>query len=305
MNTLKSYIKEGLFSSDSIEDQIGDQYYVSLFNSNKFRNYILKVFSLRLRYTIDDLIKYDKETETLRIYLEYAYTVKISNYFFLLKKYFDEFKNVILIKSSMNLIVEFRIKIDNNKAKLFNEFFKNISFNSIKFFKDADDLIINYGITDIMSSFSSIYLITDSLKNIKINITEIKPDINKIIEIYVSNINNLKELEFISNSSTIKNIFNNTKKHIIIPSENIYNDISEYIKNYYDPDKKTITYIKQYNHIKELVYSIINNTKFYNENVFIEITKSRRPEIQIVNKKDEIILKYKTHIYSQIIKLRF
>lgn len=302
MNTLKTYIKEGLFSTDSIEDQVEDQYHVSLFNSNKFRNNILKVFNLRLRYTIDDFIKYDKETETLRIYLEYVYVVKINNYFFLLKKYFDEFKNVVLISSSQNIIVEFRTKIDSNKAKIFNEFFKNISFNSIKFFKDTEDLIINYS---SKTSFSSIYLITDNLKNIKINITEIKPDINKTIEMYVSNINNLKEIEFISNLPSIKNIFNNVKKHIIIPNEDIYNDISEYIKNCYDPDKKAITYIKHYNHIKELVYSIINNTKFYSENVFIEITKSRKPEIQIVSEKDEIVLKYKEHTYSPIIKLRF
>lgn len=294
MNTLKSYIKEGLFNPDSVEDQIDNQYYLSLLNELK-KNNINSVFEfVSKNITNNNLFKL--ENNELYINLDLVNRINITNQLLILiENYFNKFKKVNFIQNNneLNLFIEEQIW-DKSKVELINDFFKDIIFNNFYFNQKIENLSINVGVKNKITPTINIFAYSADIKNITINIVKLNTNENFYFYISTPFLNNLKNINFTFANTNIKNKFIKTKKIVHLSYINEADRIEDLIRKY-----RTFSRTQNKNKLEEVIddlnnriHEIINNIDIFNEYSIIKLKLAGMRKIAISVKKDKLLVDY-------------
>lgn len=265
MNTLKSYIHEGLFSSDSIEDQIDNTMETNIIN--KFRNIYNQDKYLK-KLEEEYVYRYDNENNTLYI----STNNKKSIYFN--TNLIDEFDFNIQFEGETREFVVFlnneKMRSDKKFAEHVNLLFENITIHSLgiesNIFKkdyEINGLNLNFGISDKFKCRIDYFVKSTALNFKNLNIT-MKDQCDLNIE--------LMTLDSIDNI----NFSNKSKK------------CNKLVLNIYNPYNMKLSQ-KEINNLKQInkVFSEIEIRSYENDEKFMQDNSS---SIIIFNKSG---IKYK------------
>lgn len=292
MNALKSYINEGLFSSDSIDNQIDNQYYNNILE--KIKSNVSKSFILKNSSHIDKLFKLDKDEIT--IYLdEVSYIILNDNLINMINNCFCYFKNVNFVQIKNYAFILIKKKIDNNIAKSINKFFKSAIFHHIEFYDDADGLSLNMG----MKKGHLLLIVSENgykINNLNLNIVDMSGSVSlSRLLIDVINPDTLSEIEVNYKNTKVKNNFQNLIKKIRISDKDIYKYVAQLVQTYLFAKDKNKGQLadKYYNALNKFVHELIESNAFFDEKTEM-ILKTNSEKFTITVKNNKIFLKYNT-----------
>lgn len=295
MNTLKSYIKEGLFKPDSIEDQVDNQYLASL--TKILQQKLKKSIGLKNRNTdyngLLSVIDYE-----LIINTDIVDHISINEDFFkIIDKYFGEYNKISFSQPNMREII-INCPINKQRAKIINELFKDVYFKHINIYGEIDGLTINYGINAkdsvfTISTCSSFYFYS-KIKNLNINIVKLDIiDKNYQIYSYTNDIEDIKNIKFTFADSSLKSKFKSIKKYLTITTSKSRNnteiiELINYIKAYFKTKDDNI-----YKNINNKINEFIKNIDLYNYNTEIKFnTEVGSIIIYLKEKENKILMTY-------------
>lgn len=282
MNTLDKYISEKLFDTNSIEDQIEEQYYFALVKELQIK--LLDIFESRknnyLIFKNGELTIDSKNIENI---------IVNDTLFELIEEYFSKFKKVSFSQPdvTLNVISSITIDCDINKqrAEIFNKFFENACFKHMDIFGSVDGLTINYGINDQkgtwpVSSCASFYFYTDKIKSLNINVVSLKYN-DKDYQIFndAYTIEDMKNINYTFANSNVENKFKKLKKTINI--KKCRKEIGITIEKYLETQDNTL-----YKSINNFIHNMLKNINFFDDNTQVDI-------ILYSDKNDKIILNKK------------